>query len=175
MNLLINNVVVYHLGSSFDRGLHPKQPNICGSSTADRKTRVSMSIPFTEKTFTFTIAGAIENNTSPNLMSWGIRDLQIYAEYGETNAVQVASELSDKSDFGNKNWTVSGGNPLTQCGAEQLLGGFNHSGPETTFVRAFSNLVDHTFLTFKLKAFWLDSVDTNDSIIFYVDGKIVHE
>lgn len=42
-------------------------------------------------------------------------------------------------------------------------------------IRKLTGLPPHSFLTISLNAFFVDSPDSNDSIVFYVDGKIAHE
>jgi len=86
------------------------------------------------------------------------------------------SELSNVASFGDSNWKNTGsGSPLMKCGNDQIYGGVPNTSSGTTFTRVISNLPSHTFVTIKLKTFWLDSIDSNDSVIFYLDDKIVHE
>jgi len=103
--------------------------------------------------------------------------LKIYVNYGEDEGNTVAvSELSNVASFGDSNWKNTGsGNPLMKCGNDQIYGGVPNTAAGTTFTRVISNLPSHTFVTIKVKTFWLDSIDSNDSVIFYLDDKIVHE
>jgi len=65
--------------------------------------------------------------------------------------------------------------PTSQCGDIKLLGGIGKTGPKTTFLRTINDLPEHTFIIIKLTAHFIDSFDINDSIVFYLDDKIVHE
>jgi len=98
--------------------------------------------------------------------------LKIYANYGEIDdGTLVVSELSDSASFGDKNWSNTGsGSALLKCGDYQVYGGQPHTGAGTTFTRVISGLESHSFVTIKLKTFWIDSIDINDSVIFYLDG-----
>jgi len=95
-------------------------------------------------------------------------------EYGPDNSSVEVSELSNDASFDVSNWTTNFNNAITQC-PNKILGGYNAAGAGAFFVRDLKDLPPHSFLTISLKAAFVDSADANDSIVFYVDGKIAHE
>lgn len=62
-----------------------------------------------------------------------------------------------------------------KCGDNQVYGGQPNTGAGAKFTRVISDLGSHSFVTIKLKSYWIDSMDINDSVIFYLDDKIIHE
>ncbi|EAR83222.3 carboxy-terminal crystallin fold protein (macronuclear) [Tetrahymena thermophila SB210] len=171
--VFVNNQQVHQLGSDYTRQIHQKSSNICGQPDPDRLTHVSVSVPVTGRSFNVTLQANIASN-NPSVASWGIRNFYILSSYGADNSKVVASELSNDNAFDVTSWTSTFQNAVTSC-PNKIVGGFNVAGPGSYAVRKLSNLPPHSFLTISINAFFVDSIDSNDSIIFYVDGKIVHE
>lgn len=96
------------------------------------------------------------------------------SEYGPTNSSVAIRELFDDANFDVSKWTSNFNQAVTACG-EKVLGGFNAAGGGAQFTRKITNLPPHSFLQISLKGHFIDSADGNDSIVFYIDGKIVHE
>ncbi|KAL4427057.1 hypothetical protein ABPG74_021164 [Tetrahymena malaccensis] len=171
--VLVNGKQVHQLGSDYTRQLHKDASNICGQTTPDRQTHVSIQVPVTGRNFTVSLQANIAGN-NPSLASWGIRGFYILTSYGANNAKTVVSELSNDSQFDVSNWTSSFKNAVSSC-PNKILGGYKNAGSGAWATRKLTNLPPHSFLTISINAFFVDSIDTNDSIVFYVDGKIVHE
>ena len=161
------------LASNYKTGLHSTSSNICGESTADRQTHFGLTFPFTATSLDLVLKGSFDDSTHP---WWGIRNLKIYANYGTTDdGTVVVSELAKEKSFGNEIWSTSTKGSLVKCGDNQVFGGPPSTGAGATFSRAVSGLGSHSFVTIKLKTFWIDTMDINDSVIFYLDDKIIHE
>lgn len=111
---------------------------------------------------------------TPTSAAWGIRELYILGNQGESTAVSVVSELNDDNNFDVSKWTSNFNNGISTCG-KKVFGGYGVAGPGAKFERKLENLPPHTFLTISLDAFFFDSLDLNDSVVFYVDGVIAHE
>lgn len=97
------------------------------------------------------------------------------ASVGKSNAVLLVDELNDVN-FNSEVWSATnvGNNKFSQCGGKSILGGYTATAG-ATFVRSISAIPPHSFLTIELDAYFLDSLDRNDSVVFSVDGKIVLE
>ena len=87
------------------------------------------------------------------------------------------SELLDWNNFGEQNWKNTSflkDSLVNVCGTEKLIGGKNQPGSE--YIRnTIRDLPEHTFISIKVKSVWIDSMDVDDSVIFFLDGMIVHE
>ncbi|KAL4427058.1 hypothetical protein ABPG74_021165 [Tetrahymena malaccensis] len=171
--VFVNKQQVYQIGSDYTRQVHAASSNICGGSAPDRQTRVSLRVPVTGRNFTVQLVANIASN-NPSVASWGIRNFYILSQQGYDDSQVVARELFDDSNFDVSQWQTNFKGVITQCPAK-LLGGYNAAGPTATAVRKLSNLPTHSFLTVSLSAYFIDSIDANDSVIIYVDGKIAHE
>ncbi|KAL4466680.1 hypothetical protein ABPG72_016797 [Tetrahymena utriculariae] len=170
--IFVNNQQVYQLGSDYTRQLHGASSNLCGASTPDRQTRVSLSVPVTGRNFTVQLTSVIGSN--PAAASWGIRNFYILSQQGYDNSQVVLNELFDDNNFDVSKWETNFKGAITQCPAK-ILGGFNVAGPGAYATRKLSNLPAHSFLSISLSAYFVDSIDSNDSVVIYVDGRVAHE
>ncbi|EAR83221.3 carboxy-terminal crystallin fold protein (macronuclear) [Tetrahymena thermophila SB210] len=171
--IFVNNQQVYQLGSDYTRSLHADQPNLCGDATPDRQTHISLDVPATGRNITVQLVANIASN-NPAVASWGIRNFYILSQQGYDDSQVVVSELNDDSNFDVSQWQTNFKGVITQC-PSKLLGGYNAAGPKATAVRKLASLPAHSFLTVSLSAYFIDSIDANDSVVIYVDGKVAHE